>query len=224
MGWLDEQLRSGVKLTEWEAAEELTHYREENIHYWGLAYENISASGANAGALFHPHRACSADRWRLTCLRCIALPHYSAAEDTAAIIDTTTPYLKYVLLPSLIFGVREFIFPIHSDSGGQYYDGTCDTTRTLHFGFPTDEQMEAYTRVLQGHVRLSPPTPSFSDIRTDLLSDACFRLQSTPRSSLRGQADTSSTSWQGRRYGRMGKLILILEMDAGLLTSLLFLG
>lgn len=41
-----------------------------------------------------------------------------------------------------------------SDSGGQYRDGTCDTTRTLHFGRPTPEQCEAYTRVLQGHVGL----------------------------------------------------------------------
>lgn len=39
-----------------------------------------------------------------------------------------------------------------SDSGGQYRDGTCDTTRTIHFGRPTEEQCEAYTRVLQGHV------------------------------------------------------------------------
>lgn len=40
-----------------------------------------------------------------------------------------------------------------SDSGAQYYDGTCYTARTLHFGKPTDEICEAYTRVLQGHVR-----------------------------------------------------------------------
>lgn len=64
------------------------------------------------------------------------------------------------------------MIPTLSDSGGQYFDGTCDTTRTgeltfnslsskqeltyiitVHFGFPTNEQMEAYTRVLQGHVR-----------------------------------------------------------------------
>jgi Xaa-Pro aminopeptidase len=42
-----------------------------------------------------------------------------------------------------------------SDSGGQYRDGTIDTTRTMHFGHPTKEQCEAYTRVLQGHVRCS---------------------------------------------------------------------
>ena len=42
----------------------------------------------------------------------------------------------------------------YSDSGAQYYDGTCDTTRTVHFGRPTPEMSEAYTRVLQGHVRV----------------------------------------------------------------------
>ena len=44
---------------------------------------------------------------------------------------------------------------IYSDSGGQYLDGTCDTTRTIHFGRPTPEQCEAFTRVLQGHVSLA---------------------------------------------------------------------
>ncbi|EAU90984.2 aminopeptidase-P [Coprinopsis cinerea okayama7 len=60
-----------------------------------------------------------------------ALPHYVARKGTARMIDRETPYLN--------------------DSGGQYRDGTCDTTRTYHFGRPTSEQIEAYTRVLQGH-------------------------------------------------------------------------
>ncbi|KAK2586968.1 hypothetical protein KPH14_010942 [Odynerus spinipes] len=41
------------------------------------------------------------------------------------------------------------------DSGGQYLDGTTDITRTLHFGEPTEEQKEAYTRVLIGSIQLS---------------------------------------------------------------------
>ncbi|TFK24757.1 aminopeptidase-P [Coprinopsis marcescibilis] len=60
-----------------------------------------------------------------------ALPHYVAKKSTAKMIDRSTPYLN--------------------DSGGQYRDGTCDTTRTVHFGRPTPEQCEAFTRVLQGH-------------------------------------------------------------------------
>ncbi|KAI0682934.1 Creatinase/aminopeptidase [Cytidiella melzeri] len=40
------------------------------------------------------------------------------------------------------------------DSGGQYYDGTTDVTRTWHFGTPTDEEKRAFTRVLQGHIAI----------------------------------------------------------------------
>lgn len=40
------------------------------------------------------------------------------------------------------------------DSGGQYYDGTTDITRTTHFGgqAPTAFQREMYTRVLMGNL------------------------------------------------------------------------
>ena len=40
------------------------------------------------------------------------------------------------------------------DSGGQYLDGTTDTTRTLHFGKPTEFEKQAYTRVLRGNLDL----------------------------------------------------------------------
>jgi Xaa-Pro aminopeptidase len=40
------------------------------------------------------------------------------------------------------------------DAGGQYRDGTCDTSRTVHFGYPTVEQAESFTRVLQGHIAI----------------------------------------------------------------------
>ncbi|KAK7436849.1 hypothetical protein VKT23_014481 [Stygiomarasmius scandens] len=63
-----------------------------------------------------------------------ALPHYSAKKRTASMIDRNLPYLN--------------------DSGGQYLDGTCDTTRTVHFGRPDVEMCEAYTRVLQGHIAI----------------------------------------------------------------------
>ncbi|CAH0386347.1 unnamed protein product [Bemisia tabaci] len=41
------------------------------------------------------------------------------------------------------------------DSGGHYYDGTTDVTRTFHLGTPTEEQITAYTRVLMGLIDLS---------------------------------------------------------------------
>ncbi|KAJ2895921.1 hypothetical protein MKZ38_006039 [Zalerion maritima] len=40
------------------------------------------------------------------------------------------------------------------DSGGQYRDGTTDTTRTVHFGTPKDEEIHAYTLVLKGNISL----------------------------------------------------------------------
>ncbi|KAI6165981.1 Creatinase aminopeptidase [Pisolithus thermaeus] len=109
LAWLEHKIRQGYDITEYEAAWRLTEYRRQNKHYWGLAYESISASGPNA-----------------------ALPHYSPSKSNARMIDRETPYLN--------------------DSGAQYRDGTCDTTRTVHFGRPTQDQSEAYTRVLQGHI------------------------------------------------------------------------
>ncbi|CAL1531632.1 unnamed protein product [Lymnaea stagnalis] len=41
------------------------------------------------------------------------------------------------------------------DSGGQYLDGTTDTTRTLHYGTPTSYQKECYTRVLMSAINLA---------------------------------------------------------------------
>ncbi|KAJ7802021.1 peptidase M24, structural domain-containing protein, partial [Mycena olivaceomarginata] len=63
-----------------------------------------------------------------------ALPHYSPRRSTARMIDRDALYLN--------------------DSGGQYRDGTCDTTRTVHFGRPTPEQCDVFTRVLQGHIAI----------------------------------------------------------------------
>jgi Xaa-Pro aminopeptidase len=41
------------------------------------------------------------------------------------------------------------------DSGGQYCEGTTDITRVFPIGHPTDEQRNAYTWVLKGHIRLA---------------------------------------------------------------------
>lgn len=41
------------------------------------------------------------------------------------------------------------------DSGGQYYDGTTDVTRTLAIGVPTAEQKRHFTLVLKGHIALA---------------------------------------------------------------------
>jgi Xaa-Pro aminopeptidase len=40
------------------------------------------------------------------------------------------------------------------DSGGQYFEGTTDITRTIHLGSPTAEQRKHFTLVLKGHLAL----------------------------------------------------------------------
>ncbi|KAM9918546.1 hypothetical protein OXX80_012935, partial [Metschnikowia pulcherrima] len=41
-----------------------------------------------------------------------------------------------------------------NDSGSQFFEGTTDTTRTMHFGTPTSAEIKHYTLVLKGHVAL----------------------------------------------------------------------
>lgn len=41
------------------------------------------------------------------------------------------------------------------DSGGQYYGGTTDVTRTVAVGSPSQEMRENFTRVLKGHIALA---------------------------------------------------------------------
>ncbi|KAL5629384.1 hypothetical protein BROUX41_001991 [Berkeleyomyces rouxiae] len=63
-----------------------------------------------------------------------AVIHYSPQRGNCAAIDPNAIYL--------------------CDSGAQYLDGTTDTTRTLHFGTPTDFEKKAYTLVLKGNIAL----------------------------------------------------------------------
>lgn len=63
-----------------------------------------------------------------------AIVHYRARHGTSLPIDPKTVYL--------------------CDSGAQYYDGTTDATRTMHFGTPSSFEKEAYTFVLKGLIAL----------------------------------------------------------------------
>ncbi|KAL9601741.1 MAG: hypothetical protein Q9219_002352 [cf. Caloplaca sp. 3 TL-2023] len=63
-----------------------------------------------------------------------AVIHYKPERGNCSIIDPTAVYL--------------------CDSGAQYLDGTTDTTRTLHFGEPTDLERQAYTLVLKGVIAI----------------------------------------------------------------------
>ncbi|XP_069319628.1 xaa-Pro aminopeptidase 2 [Eulemur rufifrons] len=64
-----------------------------------------------------------------------ALAHYSPTKELNRKLSTDEMYLL--------------------DSGGQYWDGTTDITRTVHWGTPSAFQKEAYTRVLIGNIDLS---------------------------------------------------------------------
>ncbi len=64
-----------------------------------------------------------------------AVVHYSAAESTAYTLE----------------GRGLMII----DTGGQYWGGTTDVTRTIVFGEPTEEEIRNYTLVLKGHLQLA---------------------------------------------------------------------
>lgn len=63
-----------------------------------------------------------------------AIIHYAVTPASSRQIDDTSLYLV--------------------DSGAQYFQGTTDVTRTLHFGSPTAEERRHYTLVLKGHLAL----------------------------------------------------------------------
>ena len=91
--------------------------------------------------------------------------------------------------------------PYLNDSGGQYLDGTCDTTRTVHFGRPTNEQCEAFTRVLQGHV--CPLYPIFKCFDREFDDfDSIIRLPLTAPFSQRVPQDPSLTCLPAEHYGK----------------------
>ena len=64
-----------------------------------------------------------------------AMCHYAPKAESQGVITATSAYLL--------------------DSGGQYLDGTTDTTRALAFGPISDEYRDRYTRVLKGHIGLA---------------------------------------------------------------------
>lgn len=49
LAWLDKEMKQRHQITEYEAAEKLTRFRETTKYFAGLAYENISGSGPNGG-------------------------------------------------------------------------------------------------------------------------------------------------------------------------------
>ncbi|QPG74279.1 hypothetical protein FOA43_001604 [Brettanomyces nanus] len=68
--WLEEQLHSGVKLTEIEVADRATYYRGLQSNFRGLSFATISASGANSSVI-----------------------HYEPTESENAVVDSNKVFL-----------------------------------------------------------------------------------------------------------------------------------
>lgn len=64
-----------------------------------------------------------------------ALPHYRVSTRTNRLLDRNSLFLL--------------------DSGGHYFEGTTDVTRTVAVGEPTAEMRSRYTDVLKGHLRVA---------------------------------------------------------------------
>lgn len=109
--WLDSNIGK-MEISELSAQEKLDSLRKEQDLFIDLSFGTISAYGANA-----------------------AMAHYSASEDSNAILEPKGFYLV--------------------DSGGQYLDGTTDITRTIALGDITDEEKRDFTLTLKGHINLS---------------------------------------------------------------------
>lgn len=108
--WLDNDLGK-MEITEISASDKLEEFRREQDLFVEPSFGTISAYEANA-----------------------AMAHYSATEDSYAVLEPKGLYLV--------------------DSGGQYLDGTTDITRTMALGPITEEQKRDFTLTLKGHINL----------------------------------------------------------------------
>ncbi|KAI5951961.1 AMPP [Candida jiufengensis] len=82
-----------------------------------------------------------------------AIIHYKPIKGSSSIINPDKIYLN--------------------DSGSQFLEGTTDTTRTIHYGTPTKEEIRNYTLVLKGNIALS--TLKFPEGSTGNLIDSIAR-------------------------------------------------
>lgn len=82
-----------------------------------------------------------------------AIIHYAPKRDDCSVINPNKIYLN--------------------DSGAQFLEGTTDTTRTLHFATPSQEEIDNYTLVLKGNIALA--TLTFPEGTTGFMIDSIAR-------------------------------------------------
>ncbi|SCU70663.1 aminopeptidase P1, putative [Trypanosoma equiperdum] len=76
----------------------------------------------------------------------LSFPTISSVGPNGAVVHYTPPKEgSATIVPDQLYLV---------DSGAQYLDGTTDVTRTVCFNPPSDEERQAYTLVLKGHLAL----------------------------------------------------------------------
>lgn len=120
-------IRDGAALTEFFAwLENELVYRKSKLDEVDAAekLEQIRSKHQNFMGLSFPTISSSGPN--------AAVIHYQPEKGLCSIVDPEAIYL--------------------CDSGAQYLDGTTDTTRTLHFGTPTEMEKKAFTLVLKGFI------------------------------------------------------------------------
>lgn len=121
-------IRDGVALVRWQRWLEQTIASQPVDEYKaGLEMERFRSMGEHyRGPSFNPIIGYQGNG---------AIVHYAAQPETAAKIRPE--------------GILLF------DSGGQYFDGTTDITRTIALGEPSPDAKRDYTLVLQAHIAIS---------------------------------------------------------------------
>ena len=127
-GFRKAHLKDGVALVKWlKWLEESVG--EQNLMEWKIAEklnEFRSQQENYIGPSFHPIVGYKENG---------AIVHYAPSEEESAAVQD-----EGILL---------------TDTGGQYFEGTTDITRTFSLGNPNDREKEIFTMVLKGHIDLA---------------------------------------------------------------------
>ena len=91
-------------------------------------------------------------------------------------------FLLLLSLPKEPWLFSWFLFIFLVDSGGQYFDGTTDITRTFHYGTPSAEQVRMYVK--------------YKRVRSE--SVKCENKMSFVQNHKRVDTDVIMTSWISR--------------------------
>jgi Xaa-Pro aminopeptidase len=127
-GFKDSHLRDGVAMSKYLSWLEYHLHSGTSLTEWTSALELDSLranESLNMGLSFENISSSGPNA---------AIIHYAPTSSSARALSLSEIYLL--------------------DSGGQYLDGTIDTTRTMHFGEPTAHEKECFTRVLLGNLDL----------------------------------------------------------------------